>query len=124
MEADIVTKSILALCRHAPYGTTLAREGIEAVLACAAMDQTPEVLFINDGVYQLLPQNPAAIDEKNLFRNLQALPMFGVDQIHICEKSVTERGLSLAELQLSGAEVQLQKDIGAFIRRFDQVLSF
>ncbi|WP_043317921.1 sulfurtransferase complex subunit TusC [Microbulbifer sp. HZ11] len=119
-----MTNSILALCRHAPYGTTFAREGLEAVLACAAMDQIPEVLFINDGVYQLLAQNPQAIAEKSLYRNLQALPMFGVERIYICQRSATERGLALSQLQLTGADVQLLEDPGSLIRRFDQVLSF
>lgn len=118
------TKSILALCRHAPYGNTLAREGLEAVLACAAMDQVPALLLANDGVYQLLQQNAEAIGEKSLYRNLQALPMFGVETIHICRKSAETRGLTEAQLQLAGAEVKLLNDTGTFIRGFDQVLSF
>ena len=117
-------KSILALCRHAPYGNTLAREGLEAVLACAAMDQIPQVLFINDGVFQLLQQAPEGIGEKNLRRNLQALPMFGVETLHICKRSLVERGLSPDQLEVPGAELVLLDSPGAFIANFDQVLSF
>ncbi|WP_299592495.1 sulfurtransferase complex subunit TusC [uncultured Microbulbifer sp.] len=118
------SKSILALCRHAPYGNTLAREGLEAVLACAAMDQTPEVLLINDGVFQLLQQNPEQIGEKNLHRNLQALPMFGVEILYVCRKSVEQRGLCPDDLCVPGAEITLLDDTGTFIGKFDQVLSF
>ena len=117
-------KSILAVCRHAPYGNALAREGLEAVLACAAMDQTPEVLFINDGVFQLLNQNPEGIGEKNLRRNLQALPMFGVESLFICKKSLSDRGLTLEQLTVPGAELKLLDNPGPFIAGFDQVLSF
>ena len=118
------SKSILALCRHAPYGNALAREGLEAVLACAAMDQIPEVLFINDGVFQLLEQNPEAIGEKNLRRNLQALPMFGVETLHICKKSLEDRGVTPEQITVAGAELKLLDNPGAFIANFDQVLSF
>ncbi|WP_066964639.1 sulfurtransferase complex subunit TusC [Microbulbifer sp. Q7] len=116
--------TVLALCRHAPYGNSLAREGLEAVLACAAMDQVPEVLFINDGVFQLLEQSPEAIGEKNLRRNLQALPMFGVEALHVCSESLAQRGLSAEQLDIPGAELKLVNDTGAFIRNFHHVLSF
>ncbi|MBY6210720.1 sulfurtransferase complex subunit TusC [Microbulbifer agarilyticus] len=119
-----MANSILALCRHAPYGNTLAREGLEAILACAAMDQIPAVLFTGDGVYQLLEQDPQAINEKSLRRNLQAMPMFGIEHIHVCEKSAETRGIATDALQLAGAEIVLLADTGAFIRDFDQVLSF
>nr|WP_010130778.1 sulfurtransferase complex subunit TusC [Microbulbifer agarilyticus] len=119
-----MAKSILALCRHAPYGNALAREGLEAILACAAMDQVPSVLFSGDGVYQLLEQDPVAINEKSLRRNLQALPMFGIEHIHVCRKSADARGIAADTLQLAGAEIVLLADTGPFIRGFDQVLSF
>ncbi|WP_288129213.1 sulfurtransferase complex subunit TusC [Microbulbifer sp.] len=119
-----MAKSILALCRHAPYGNALAREGLEAVLACAAMDQIPAVLFINDGVFQLLEQNPGKIKEKNLRRNLQALPMFGVETLYLCERSLASRGIDPAELDIPGAELKLVQDTGQLIAGFDQVLSF
>lgn len=118
------SKSILALCRHAPYGKTFAREGLEAILACAAMDQIPDVLFINDGVFQLLEQDPAQIGEKSLRRNLQALPMFGVETLYVCQKSLSERGMSHEDLSIPGAEIQLLEATGSFIGKFDQVLSF
>jgi len=117
-------KSILAICRHAPYGNALAREGLEAVLACAAMDQIPEVLFINDGVFQLLEQNPEGIGEKNLRRNLQALPMFGVETLYVCQRSLETRGVDPDRLVIPGAELKLLQDTGEFIARFDQVLSY
>ena len=117
-------KSILAICRHAPYGHTIAREGLEAILACAAMDQVPDVLFVNDGVFQLLEQNPNAIGEKNLRRNLQALPMFGVETLHVCRRSLEERGISAERIAVPGAEIKLLESSGPYIAGFDQVLSF
>ena len=119
-----MNKNILALCRQAPYGNALAREGLEAVLAAAAMDQAPAVLFCGDGVFQLLAQSPAAIGEKSLQRNIRALPMFGVEQLHVCSASLTQRGIDPAALPVAGGDIQLVEDLAAFIRDFDHVLSF
>lgn len=119
-----MARSILAICRHAPYGNALAREGLEAILACAAMDQAPEVLFINDGVFQLLEQSPANINEKNLRKNLQALPMFGVETLYLCQHSLEARGINPESLDIPGATLKLLQNPGEFIADFDQVLSF
>ncbi|WP_346836473.1 sulfurtransferase complex subunit TusC [Microbulbifer sp. SAOS-129_SWC] len=115
----------LALCRQPPYGNALAREGLEAILAAAAMDCAPQVLFLRDGVFQLLAaQEPAGIEQKSLLRNLQALPMFGVETLHVCEASLLERGIDPQRIQVPGAEIKLLPDSGSFIGAFDTVLSF
>lgn len=120
-----MTKRTLALCRQAPYGSALAREGLEAVLAAAAMEQAPHLLFMGDGVFQLLHgQAPEAIQQKNLHRNLQVLPMFGVETIYICRRSLEARGIDAEQLKLPGTAIKLIADTGAFIAAYDTVLSF
>lgn len=118
-------KSTLALCRQPPYGSALAREGLEAVLAAAVMDQSPDLLFLRDGVFQLLDnQKPDEIRQKSLQRNLQALPMFGVERIHVCERSLMERGIDAKQIKIPGVKVELVLDTGSFIAGYDTVLSF
>ncbi|MFC6631775.1 sulfurtransferase complex subunit TusC [Microbulbifer taiwanensis] len=115
----------LAICRRAPYGSALAREGLEAVLAGAAMEQAIDVLFMRDGVFQLMEaQAPDNIEQKNLWRNLQALPMFGVETLYVCESSLTERGIKLDRSRPAGSEIKLIADTGTFIAAYDHVLSF
>ncbi|KUJ84674.1 sulfurtransferase complex subunit TusC [Microbulbifer flavimaris] len=115
----------LALCRQAPYGSALAREGLEAVLAAAAMDQAPDVLFLGDGVFQLTAdQAPQEIGQKSLYRNLQALPMFGVERIYVCRQSLADRGISTESIAVPGIEVELVTDPGALLARYQHVLSF
>ncbi|MBQ0719474.1 MAG: sulfurtransferase complex subunit TusC [Gammaproteobacteria bacterium] len=92
-------KEILLVFRHAPYGSALAREGLEAVLACGAMGAKTSVLYINEGVWQLLEaQNSAAIDCKNQAAMASALPLYDIDDIWVDEDSLRQRNLSGADI--------------------------
>ncbi len=48
------SKKLLFISRHAPYGSSLARDALDAVLASSAYDQQLSLLFMDDGVFQLL----------------------------------------------------------------------
>ncbi|SDK15090.1 sulfurtransferase complex subunit TusC [Microbulbifer yueqingensis] len=120
-----MAKRFLALCRQAPYGNALAREGLEAVLAASALEQVPDLLFCGDGVFQLLPeQSPAGIEQKSLQRNLQALPVFGIETAYVCERSLAQRGLDLGMLASGGPELRPVSDTGKLIAGYHSVLNF
>jgi len=92
-------KDILLVFRHAPYGNALAREGLEAALACGAMGAKTSVLYINEGVWQLLePQDSGTIDCKNQAAMASALPLYDVDDIWVDEDSLKQRNLSSADI--------------------------
>ena len=92
-------KGILLVFRHAPYGNALAREGLEAALACGVMGAKTDVLYINEGVWQLLePQDSGAIDCKNQAAMAGALPLYDVDDIWVDEDSLKQRNLSSADI--------------------------
>lgn len=60
---------------------------------------------------------------KDLSANLQALSLFGVEQVFACGASVTERGLEPATLNLDEVQVLAPAELGALIDRFDQVIT-
>ena len=92
-------KGILLVFRHAPYGNALAREGLEAALACGAMGAKTSVLYINEGVWQLLAsQNSGAIDCKNQAAMASALPLYDVDTIWVDENSLKQRNLTPSDI--------------------------
>ncbi|MEJ2418879.1 MAG: DsrE family protein, partial [Exilibacterium sp.] len=43
-------KKILVVNRHPPYGSSLAKESLDAVLAASAYEQDIGILYIGDGV--------------------------------------------------------------------------
>lgn len=118
-----MAKSMLIISRQAPWSGPGPREALDIALAGGAFDLPLAMLFLDDGALQLLPaQQPAALQQKNLSANLQALPLFGVDEVFVCASSLTERGLAGAPLAL---EAQVLDDAGikALIDRFDLVVT-
>jgi tRNA 2-thiouridine synthesizing protein C len=117
-----MAKSLLIISRQSPWSGPGAREALDIVLAGGAFDLPIGLLFLDDGVLQLAAgQNARALQQKDLSANLQALPMFGVEELFYCLESANARGLekpSLDEAQPLSAE-----HITALIDRYDQVIT-
>ncbi|HEF4761527.1 TPA: sulfurtransferase complex subunit TusC [Pseudomonas putida] len=117
-----MAKSMLIISRQAPWSGPGAREALDIVLAGGAFDLPIGLLFLDDGVFQLAAKQDAkALQQKDLSANLQALPMFGVEELFFCADSARDRGLgavSLAEAQALAAD-----EITALIDRYDQVIT-
>ena len=61
-----VVKNFMFVNRKAPYGTIYALEVLEAVLISAAFEQNANIVFMDDGVFQIKKgQNPKAVNMKN-----------------------------------------------------------
>ena len=115
--------AILLVFRHAPYGNALAREGLEAALACGAMSATTNVLYINEGVWQLVePQNSQAIDCKNLAAMASALPLYGVDAIWVDEDSLKQRNLTNTDI--NAGKIIDRTQVQALLATSQGILSF
>ncbi|MEP5765530.1 MAG: sulfurtransferase complex subunit TusC [Halieaceae bacterium] len=116
--------STLLVFRQPPYGQALARAGYDLALAAAAFDQPISLLFMDDGVWQLLPeQDPSAIEAKSVARTLDSLPLYDIDSVYVETASLVSRGLSVEQLR---ANVLLLDDteVGSFINGFGQVITF
>ncbi|WP_271407676.1 sulfurtransferase complex subunit TusC [Pseudomonas sp. Q1-7] len=116
-------KSMLIISRQAPWSGPGAREALDIALAGGAFDLPLGLLFLDDGVFQLAAsQQPAALQQKDLTANLQALPLFGVESLYASARSLQERGLDSTALSLV-AEVLDDHALSALIDRYDQVLT-
>jgi tRNA 2-thiouridine synthesizing protein C len=119
-----MAKSLLIISRQAPWSGPGAREALDIVLAGGAFDLPIGLLFLDDGVFQLATQQDAkALQQKDLSANLQALPMFGVEQLFVCADSTAQRGLDPSALSLEEAQVLAANEITALIDRYDQVIT-
>ena len=93
-------KKFLYVNRKAPYGTIYAQESLEVVLIGAAFDQDVSMAFLDDGVFQLTKgQDTKEIGLKNFSATFRALGDYEVTKLYVEKESLTERGLTLDDLQ-------------------------
>lgn len=115
-----MSKSLLVISRQAPWSGPGAREALDIVLAGGAFDLPIGLLFMDDGVFQLAPsQDAKAVQLKDLSANLQALSLFGIDDVFACSQSLSERGLT----PCGNAQPLDTEQIVSMIDRYDQVIT-
>ncbi|MEJ5210762.1 MAG: sulfurtransferase complex subunit TusC [Burkholderiales bacterium] len=123
-EASGVVKKFMFVNRKAPYGTIYALEGLEVVLISAAFDQDVSLVFLDDGVYQIVKgQHTKAIDVKNFSPTYRALEGYDIEKLYVMKESLEERGLTVDDL-LVDVEVLDAAGMAKLMAEQDVVLSF
>lgn len=118
-----MARSVLIVTRAAPWSGLDAREALDIALAGGAYDLPLAMLFMDDGVYQLLgDQQPKALELKDQGANLKALPLFGVSELFVCGSSLEERGIGTGQLALE-AVVLPEAELPLVFNRFDEVIT-
>lgn len=118
-----MAKSMLIICRQAPWHNILARELVDLALAGGAFELPIGLLFLDEGVWQLVKnQHPDLIEQKDLTANLQALSLFGIDKLLIAQHSLTERNLTLEQLILP-TEVIAKEQLVELLTHYDVVIT-
>jgi tRNA 2-thiouridine synthesizing protein C len=121
---NTAAKRILFVNRKAPHSSLAAKESLDAVLTAAAFAQKIALLFLDDGIFQLLAgQATEAIQQKDVAKAFAALSLYDVNDIYVDQQSLTQRGITAAELiipvtTLSAAEIT------ALCEAQDAILSF
>jgi tRNA 2-thiouridine synthesizing protein C len=117
-------KKVMFVNRKAPYGTIYALESLEVVLITATFDQDVSLVFIDDGVYELLKgQNTKAVGIKNFSPTYRALDGYDVEKLYVERESLQARGLSEDQL-LVDVEVLGSAEMAELMASQDVVLSF
>jgi tRNA 2-thiouridine synthesizing protein C len=94
-------RSVLVVCRTAPYGRSRARDAVDVAMAFAAFDQPVTLLFLGDGVLALAAgQRPAPEFSRSLEKILGTLADYGVEDIHADAAALAARGLEPQVLAL------------------------
>lgn len=100
--ATNVRKRALVVTRHSPYGGTLAKSALDLTLAAAAFEQPVDLLFMGDGVLQLLPaQEGKARGSKDMARQLASLPLYDIDHVYADAEAAAQYGIELGAAPLA-----------------------
>ncbi len=117
-------KKFMFLNRKAPYGTIYALESLEVVLITATFDQDVSLVFMDDGVYELLKgQDTKDIGIKNHSKTYRALDGYDVEKLYVERESLQARGLTEDDLMVD-VKVLSSAEMGALMAEQDVVLSF
>lgn len=117
-------KKFMFVNRKAPYGTIYALESLEVVLITATFDQDVSLVFIDDGVYELVKgQQTKDIGMKNFSPSYRALDGYDVEKLYVDQASLAQRGLTEKDL-LVPVEVLDAQGMGRLMAEQDVILSF
>ncbi len=117
-------KKFMFVNRKAPYGTIYALESLEVVLITATFDQDVSLVFVDDGVYELVKgQQTKDIGIKNFSPSYRALDGYDVEKLYVDKQSLEQRGLTESDL-LVPVEVLDAKAMGELMAEQDIILSF
>jgi len=117
-------KKFMFVNRKAPYGTIYALESLEVVLITATFDQDVSLVFVDDGVYELVKgQQTKDIGIKNFSPSYRALDGYDVEKLYVDKQSLEQRGLTDSDL-LVPVEVLDAKAMGELMAEQDVILSF
>lgn len=122
--AETTNKRLLLLIRHSPYGSSLARASIDVALAAAAFEQAVSLLFVGDGVLQLMPeQDSAAHGVRNLGKLLSSLPLYDIEQVYVDAEAAQRYQLDLASAPLDTLALDRQA-MARLLADHDHLLGF
>lgn len=117
-------KQFMIVNRKAPYGTIYALESLEVVLIAATFDQDVSLVFIDDGVYELVRgQQTKSIGMKNFSPSYRALEDYDVEKLYVDQASLDQRGLTESDLLVPVAVLDAQQ-MGQLMAQQDVILSF
>ena len=101
-------KKLLCVISRAPYSSSHSLELIETAMVGAVFDFSVTILFRDEGVWNLLPEQDAkTLGQRTVSNVLQALPTYDIENIYVCAKSLVGRKLSADQLIEGVVELNL-----------------
>lgn len=112
----------LFVIRRAPYDGLRAIETLDLLLTVVAFDQTVEVVFVDDGVWQLSRnQRPQALAQRDVAAVWQTLEVYGIDPPWVENESLCERRIKASDLVLPVRSLPRAR-LAGLMREYDRVL--
>lgn len=114
-------KKFMYLNRRAPYGTIYAWESLEVVLIGAAFDQQVSLMFMDDGVFQLVKgSNTSELDMKNFMPTYRTLGDYGVRHMFVDKASLEARGLTQDDLiEVAWEDFETEEEVDNIVEVVD-----
>lgn len=119
-----VVKKFMIVNRKAPYGTIYALEALEVALISAAYEQELTLVFMDDGVYQLLKgMDTRGIEVNNFSKTYHALADMDIRKVYVERSSLERRGLTVDDLAIDVTVIDTS-GLAELMAGQDVILSF
>jgi tRNA 2-thiouridine synthesizing protein C len=99
LDNNLINKRCLFINRCTPHGSSKAQEALDMAFALAAFEHRVSMVFMDDGVLQLLrDQDTTEINVKHFAPSFRAWEDYGIEHIYVEKESLLARGLLETDL--------------------------
>ncbi|WP_114325528.1 sulfurtransferase complex subunit TusC [Candidatus Colwellia aromaticivorans] len=122
--SDTLNKLTAILNAKAPYSNTAGKDALDIALIFGSFEQPTSLFFQGDGVWQLMQgQDGAIISVKDYLKTFAAFEFYDLENIYICQESLTQRGLTAA-FHIEQVKVLAKKEFAEKLASHHTVLRF
>ncbi|MBT0722152.1 sulfurtransferase complex subunit TusC [Tatumella sp. TA1] len=117
--------SIAFVFKTPPHGASSGREGLDALLATAALTEDIGVFFIGEGVFHLVAgQQPSTIFARDYIATFKLLELYDIEQVYACQYSMVTRGISERVASSIPFTALTIDDLQQRLSDYDKIISF
>lgn len=116
-------KKIAIINRQSTFNHPTPRESLDLALIFAAFDQQVSVIFVDDGVYQLLDnQQPELLENKDFLATMKVFELYDIERVVVSRDDMACRGVADSALSMDVAPLSNQQ-IAQLLTTFDHVVT-
>ncbi|WP_241646651.1 sulfurtransferase complex subunit TusC [Rosenbergiella metrosideri] len=117
--------SIAFIFKTAPHGSSTGREGLDALLATAALSEELGVFFIGDGIFQLVGgQQPNIIYQRDYITTFKLLELYDIENVYACQQSLRMRGISEQDMGAIAVTSLPMGELHQQLSHYDKIINF
>tara|TARA_B100001094_G_C18165590_1_gene791860 strand:- start:1858 stop:2217 length:360 start_codon:yes stop_codon:yes gene_type:complete len=118
-------KRLIFVFTQASFANLDGREGQDMALLCASFEQEVQLVFMQDGVYQLLRgQQPEKVGCKDYLARLKALSLYDIEQVYVCAQALKARQLKQEDLFVTPTQLIESTALHQLFKQADHVMVF
>ncbi|EPJ55926.1 MAG: hypothetical protein OFPI_01780 [Osedax symbiont Rs2] len=119
----MANKNLLLIFRNPPFSDSSNRDTLDIALACSAFEIPVSLLFLGDGVLQLIRgQQSKTLQQKNLLNTFNALAMYDIDQLFVLQSDLQRFELIAADLSID-CQLICETQMAKLIRQSDRIIN-
>jgi len=119
-----LNKLTAILNAKAPYSNAAGKDALDIALIFGSFEQSTSLFFQGDGVWQLIQgQDGAIISVKDYLKTFAAFEFYDLENIYICQESLSERGLT-TDFHIEQVAVLTSKEFADKLAAHHTILRF